>query len=238
MKIKLLMALCLFSISNASAITLKDGLVVVFNETPSLQNAKKQLNIRDEQISQAFAAFLPSISASYSIAHKNTRIESNPTKSVEEKPTIGSISLNQNIFKGGSVFARYNKAKLIKLFEIANFKQSQQNLFLDASNKYLTILTSEEVFELSKRQVATNAEEMKRLKQRFDLGDVTLPNLKEFEARLAGYMADKEEAYGDVLAANSNFSAIFGKEPKNLIWPKLISQAPTSVDEAIKISEK
>ena len=82
-------------------------------------------------------------------------------------------------------------------------------------------MTAEEVFEFNKRQVATNTEEMKRIKQRFELGDITLPNLKEFEARLSGYIADKENAHGNLLAAKSAFATVFGRTANDLTWPKI-----------------
>lgn len=236
MKNKLILIATLFATFNANALELKEGLDTVFKENPSLQNAKKNLGLKQESINQSRSNFMPDISASYSLTHNHYNYEN--TTSNDLGPSSGGITLSQDLFKGGSNIAGFKQAKLNYQAELNNFKSTQQTIFENAANVYLTVLTAQEVLELNKRQVSTSTEEMNRLNQRFKLGDITIPELKEFEARLSGYIADKEEAYGNLLAAKANFLSTFGFPAEDLKWPNLKNIEPKTLEEAIAASEQ
>jgi outer membrane protein len=208
-----------FVSSNANALSLQEGLDNIYKSNPALQVIKNQLNITKQQKQQAWAGFLPNVIASYSIADTDTNFDNR--NSIDGSPSTGSVELTQKLFTGGSTLASFKIAKLNQRVAQFDYRSQQQNIFLDAANAYLSVLTAEIILEFNERQVATNKEEMKRVKQRFNLGDITLPYLKEFEARLSGYIANKERAYGDLQEAKSTFKAIFGLDTEELIWPEL-----------------
>jgi outer membrane protein len=208
-----------FVSSNANALSLQEGLDNIYKSNPALQVIKNQLNITKQQKKQAWAGFLPNVIASYSIADTDTNFDNR--NSIDGSPSTGSVELTQKLFTGGSTLASFKIAKLNQRVAQFDYRSQQQNIFLDAANAYLSVLTAEIILEFNERQVATNKEEMKRVKQRFNLGDITLPYLKEFEARLSGYIANKERAYGDLQEAKSTFKAIFGLDTEELIWPEL-----------------
>lgn len=231
-KMLLVAGLVAISTESAFALSLQEGLNVVFNENPSLQSVKNELNIKDQQKNQARAGFMPTVTASYSLSDQNTNVEGAPSQ--DNSPSNGAVNLNQALFTGGSTLAGFKAAKYNKESAEYNYKLQQQNTFKTASNAYLSVITAAEVMAFNVRKVATNTEEMKRIKQRFDLGDVTLPDLKEFEARLSGYIADKEAAYGELLAAKSSFLAIFGRTADDLSWPEIFPELPADLAETIE----
>ncbi|HAG52246.1 MAG TPA: hypothetical protein DCL21_00470 [Alphaproteobacteria bacterium] len=221
--------------SNASAITLKEGLDIVFNENPSLQSVKNELKVKEQEKKQAVSGFMPDVEAKYSLEDQNINLEGAP--SGDASPSTGSVSLTQPLFTGGATLAGFKAAKYNEQAAESNYKLQQQNIFQSAASSYLSVMTAQEVLEFNTRQVATNTEEMKRIRQRFELGDITLPNLKEFEARLSGYIAEKEAAYGNLLAAKSSFITIFGRSADDLDWPKLQPQLPMSLEESLNLAK-
>jgi len=221
--------------SNASAITLKEGLDIVFKENPSLQSVKNELKVKEQEKKQAVSGFMPDVDAKYSLEDQNINLEGSP--SGDASPSTGSVTLTQPLFTGGATLAGYKAAKYSEKAAENDYLLQQQNVFQNAASSYLTVMTAQEVLEFNKRQVATNTEEMKRIRQRFELGDITLPNLKEFEARLSGYVAEKEAAYGDLLAAKSSFINVFGRSADELAWPKLDPQLPMSLEESLELSK-
>lgn len=221
---------------NASALSLKDGLGVVFEENPALQAVKNELKVKEQEKNQARSGFMPDVEASYSLQDQNINFEGSP--SGDASPSAGSVTLSQPLFTGGATLASFKAAKYGVQAADFNYALQQQNTFKSAANAYLSVLTAQEVYEFNKRQVATNTEEMKRVKQRFELGDITLPNLKEFEARLSGYIAEKEAAYGNLLAAKAAFIAIFGRPADDLAWPSISPNLPTSLDETLDIARQ
>tara|TARA_Y100001960_G_C14736943_1_gene860843 strand:- start:568 stop:1890 length:1323 start_codon:yes stop_codon:yes gene_type:complete len=222
--------------NSALALSLQEGLEIVFQENPNLQTVKNELNVKEQQKNQARAGFMPSVTASYSLQDQDINIEGAP--SGEASPSSGAVNLSQSLFTGGSTLAGFKAAKYNQASAQSNYLLQQQEIFKAASNAYLSVITAAEVLEFNKRQVATNTEEMKRIKQRFDLGDITLPDLKEFEARLSGYVADKEAAYGDLLSAKANFAAIFGRTADDLEWPSIFPSLPTSLAETIEAAKQ
>ena len=221
---------------NASALSLKDGLGVVFEENPALQAVKNELKVKEQEKNQARSGFMPDVEASYSLQDQNINLEGAP--SGDASPSAGSVTLSQPLFTGGATLAGFKAAKYSVQAADFNYSLQQQNTFKSAANAYLSVLTAQEVYEFNKRQVATNTEEMKRVKQRFELGDITLPNLKEFEARLSGYIAEKEAAYGNLLAAKAAFIAIFGRPADDLLWPSISPNLPASLDETLDVARQ
>jgi outer membrane protein len=216
---------------NASALTLEEGLNIVFDENPNLQAVKKDVKIKEELKSQAVSGFMPDVEASYSLQDQHTKFED--SISADTSPSSGSVTLTQPLFTGGATLAGFKAAKYNEQSAQSNYKNQQQVIFRNAANAYLTVMTAQEVFEFNERQVATNTEEMKRVKQRFELGDITLPNLKEFEARLSGYIAEKEQSKGNLLAAKAGFITVYGRTAEDLSWPELDPNLPATLDEAI-----
>lgn len=217
--------------ANASALTLQEGLNIVFDENPNLQAVKKDVKIKEELKSQAVSGFMPDVEANYSLQDQHTKFQD--SISADSSPSTGSVTLTQPLFTGGATLAGFKAAKYNEQSAANNYKNQQQVIFRNAANAYLTVMTAQEVFEFNQRQVATNTEEMKRVKQRFELGDITLPNLKEFEARLSGYIAEKEQAHGNLLAAKSGFATVFGRTATDLSWPQIDPNLPATLDEAL-----
>lgn len=217
--------------ANASALTLQEGLNIVFDENPNLQAVKKDVKIKEELKSQAVSGFMPDVEANYSLQDQHTKFQD--SISADSSPSTGSVTLTQPLFTGGATLAGFKAAKYNEQSAANNYKNQQQVIFRNAANAYLTVMTAQEVFEFNQRQVATNTEEMKRVKQRFELGDITLPNLKEFEARLSGYIAEKEQAHGNLLAAKSGFATVFGRTAADLSWPQIDPNLPATLDEAL-----
>lgn len=222
-------------VNTATALSLQEGLNVVFEENPNLQTVKNELNIKEQQKNQARSGFMPTVSASYSLQDQHTKLED--SVSSDNSPSTGAINLSQSLFAGGSNLASFKAAKYNQESAKNNYKLQQQEIFKTASNAYLSVITAAEVLEFNVRKVATNTEEMKRVRQRFDLGDITLPDLKEFEARLSGYIADKEAAYGDLLAAKAAFANIFGRTADDLLWPEIFPSLPSSLAETIELAK-
>jgi outer membrane protein len=221
-------------VNNVSALTLEDGLELVFKENPSLQSVKNELNIKEQQKNQARAGFMPTVKANYSLEDRHVNNEG--SASTDANPSTGSITLSQSLFNGGQNFASYKQAKYNQESADKNYLLQQQEIFKTAADAYLSVITAKQVLEFNTRQVNTSQEEMNRVRQRFNLGDITLPNLKEFEARLSGYIADKEASYGSLLTAQANFASIFGQEPKDLSWPTIYPTLPANLTEAINLA--
>lgn len=231
-KIYILSIIALFA-GNSNAFSLLEGLDLVYKQNPALQTVKNEVNVQNETKNQARAGFLPNIKASYNISDTHTNLEKT-LPSMESSPSLGEVELIQPLFTGGATFAGYKAAKYNTKSAVLNYKAQQQNLFQSAANAYLSVLTATEVLKFNQQQVKTNTEEMKRIRQRFDLGDITLPALKEFEARLSSYIAHKEVAKGDLIAAKATFANIFGRPAENLIWPELNKIEDLSLEQAIE----
>lgn len=228
-------SLALMFANNASAITLKEGLDIVFEDNPALQTVKNELKVKEQQKLQARSGFLPEVDLFYSIDREHYDLKGAPK--VKSSPSDGGVVVSQSIYAGGRTLASFKASKFNEQAALNNYKLAQQQSFRDAADAYLTVLTAQKVYEFNIRQVATNTEEMKRIKQRFELGDITLPNLKEFEARLSGYIADKEESYGDLLSAKAQFLAVYGQSADGLVWPSINPNLPAQLDEALEVAK-
>ena len=75
-------------------------------------------------------------------------------------------------------------------------------------------------------------------KIQFDVGELTLTDVAQSEARLALAQADLLEARAKLKISNANYKAIIGNEPNNLLEYKKNIKLPDTVDDAILIAER
>ena len=81
--------------ANASALSLKDGLDIVFDENPNLQTVKSDVKIKEELKSQAVSGFMPDVEATYSLQDQNINSEGSP--SVDASPSTGGVIFNTKL---------------------------------------------------------------------------------------------------------------------------------------------
>ena len=207
----------------ASGQTLDEVLVETYQTNPRLQAQRAQLRSIDEQVSQAYARYRPNVNIVGSSQASQTEasdVESFTGGTTDDSTTLLTnqiaLNLNQNIYEGGGTVARIDSAVKQVGQQRAVLQSTEQEVFLDAVTAYTDVVAAKRVVELA----INNEQRLERQRQatvdRFEVGEVTRTDVAQAEARLAGAVAERVRAEGELAQAIARFEAVVGFRPDDL----------------------
>ena len=97
-----------------------------------------------------------------------------------------------------------------------NFKNTIQDLILDAINGYLTVINYEKSLEATKKNFDSVNKAYEETKTRFDLGTATLYDLQNAEASFTTSKSNLYAAEQNVKISKKTFQRIVGLKPHKL----------------------
>jgi len=230
----------------AFAQSLDEVLVQTYGTNPRLQAQRAQLRSIDEQVSQAYARYRPNVAIVGSSEASQSEISDAETPAgttTDESQTLFTnsvaLNLNQNIYEGGGTVARIDSAVRQVGEQRAVLQSVEQEVFLDAVTAYTDVVAARRVVDLA----INNQDRLERQRQatvdRFEVGEVTRTDVAQAEARLAGSVADRVRAEGELAQAIARFEAVVGFRPAELTtrFAELLAR-PGSLIEAQARAEK
>ena len=136
----------------ANAETLKEALAKAYLNNPTLLAARARLRAVDEGVSEAMSGWRPTVTFNYDIGR--THRDSTGTGSVSGgdqvfTPRTASISLDQNIYRGGRTVAETKQAEQNVLAQRARLATTEQEVMLAAGTAYMDVLRDEAVLKLN-----------------------------------------------------------------------------------------
>lgn len=235
------------SAAPAWADTLTGALTSAYQNNPKLAAARANLRGKDEAMPQALAAWLPRISgsASDSSTLQDQAAEyyndqgsdpSNPRSHTRTR-SLG-LDGDLNLYNGGQTSAEISFAKASILAERAVLANTEQQVLLDATHAYVTILFAQERLEAAIEDEHSLEEIKKQVDQLYATQHATVTEAAEVDAELAEARARREQVIGDLEVARSQYNAVVGKYPTDIKdWPELPPVA-TSLAAARKLADQ
>ena len=213
----------------ASSQTLEQAVAHTLDTNPDLRIAFNQFKAREEQVNQAVAGYMPTIDISAGYGWEQTDSPSTRRKAgqgdvdsdgvIELERGEAGFSIKQMLFDGfytSSEVDRYSyeaSADQWALFSAA------EDMALDVSNVYLNFIHSEQVLELSEKNLASHKEIYDQIKQRTDSGLGSVADLSQITGRLARANANVISAKNNLEDARAAFIRIVEAKPEDLILP-------------------
>jgi TolC family type I secretion outer membrane protein len=229
----------------ATAQSLDEVLAETYGTNPRLQAQRAQLRAINEQVSQAYARYRPNVNivgSSEASQAELSDVETFGGQTTDESQTLFTnriaLNLNQNLYEGGGTVARIDSAVKQVGQQRAVLQSVEQEVFLDAVTAYTDVVAAKRVVELA----INNEQRLERQRQatldRFEVGEVTRTDVAQAEARLAGAVAERVRAEGELAQAIARFEAVVGFRPGDLTtrFPEL--SRPASLVNAQARAEK
>jgi TolC family type I secretion outer membrane protein len=223
-----------FGASQASAESLQEALAQAYATNPALQAQMAAVRAAHERVPEARAGFLPSLFAD--IEAGKVKEESTGglfARDETRTPVSTGLTLDQPVYQGGRTVAAVSRAEFEALAQQAVFRQAEQGLLRDAASSYVDVTLAEAVLELTRKNEDVLARQLQSVRDRLEAGDVTITDLSQAEARLAGASARRRQAEGDLTAARTAYRRIIGIAPSGLESPVLPAVLPDTLDSAL-----
>ncbi|QBF83496.1 channel protein TolC [Shewanella maritima] len=209
--------------------SLEQAVAHTLDTHPDLRIAFNRFKVREEQVNQAWAGYLPTIdlTAGYgweqtdspSTRRKKNQGDVNEDGVIELTPGEAGFSIKQMLFDGfltSSEVDRYSyeaSAEQWALFAAA------EDMALDVAKVYVDYIRAEQVLTLAQRNLESHKEIYDQIKQRTDSGLGSIADLSQISGRLARANANVISAKNNLNDARAQYMRITELEPQDLIVP-------------------
>jgi len=247
----------------ARAETLEDALVESYNTNPQILSERAHLRAVDEGVPQALANWRPTITLSGSAgATRSTNSPYAPVLPVlvpfptgacavppcvfnipsslpaynNETPQTLDVNISQPIYRGGRTVAATAQAEKNVEAERARLLATEETVFFAVAQAYLDVVRGQATLELSIANEQLLRKQLESVQAQFKVGVVTRTDVAQAEAQLAGAVADRHQAEGNLQVSRANYERAVGHLPAKLAAPKLRPVLPGSREEALTLA--
>lgn len=227
------MLLSLLASSQVMAMGLNAALEHTYKYNPDLESSRYNLFSVDENASQAFSEWLPSIIGNYSVGDEHT--ERGSISSNGDTETI-ALTVTQPIFNGGSTIAKMQQANYDIDAARAQLLATEKDVLLAAIEAYMDVVRDQEIYSLNINNKKILEEHLEATNQRFALGEVTRTDVAQAQARLAQAIADEAQAKGNLRVSRALFKEVVGLPAGALTLPKKTIKIEAGQDALIDLA--
>ena len=215
--------------------TLEQALSLAYKNNPIIEGERSFLRSLDEDVSSASSRFFPRISVSTSYGESSLNYGND--NEIKLQPKVSKIEAKQILFSGGRlVNNRLQSINSVKAGR-ANLRIVEQEILFNAADSFFGVLKSQKIVELMESNFEILTERLVVTKIQFEVGELTLTDVAQSEARLALAQANLIESRAKLEISQANYKAIIGSEPNKLLEFKKNIILPSTVSDAILIAE-
>ena len=212
--------------------TLNAALAQAYANNPTLQQQRANLRATDENVPAALAGWRPTVTVQATTGRiTGTSAEALPSTQfnfVTQQPetvlnhivlpqsrdeVIGQISLTQPIYSGGQTVAKTHQAKNDVYSARAQLYATEQTVFTNVAQAYVTVVTDRRLLALDKNNLAVLRQQRHAVRDQFNVGELTETSVAQAEASVAQARSTEEIAVGNLQIANENFRRYVGAYP-------------------------
>jgi len=243
-KIFLILLSMTFFNGNVFAVTLSQALLQAYNENPELKAERENIKVSKEDVKISISQFLPSVTLSGSKSQENTEklTDRSGTNSAitDVDPKTKSINVEQKIFKGFAGLADMGKSKIGLNLADAKLLKTEQNILYKAVEAYSGLIFTDEKLKINQNNINLLERQVETDQARLERGQITLVDLAQSEASLAGAQAKFIQAKNETVTAKLIYEKIIGPINDLSTLDKksdLNFEIPVDLDKAIEISK-
>ncbi len=224
--------------SNAWSQSLIQALSTTYNSNPDLLAGRALLRQTDESLAQAVANWRPRITLS--LEYNKVEQDSIPIRTLPTYYILNgrftTLQMVQPLFRGGKTVADTKAAQANIQAQRATLADTEQNVLLAAVTSYADLVQNIAIADARRNNVLVLIQQLDATRERFRVGELTITDVSQAEARLEGARADLVQAEAQIRIAEAAFQRAIGQKPGRLGEMPLIGGLPISEDEAISLA--
>ncbi len=221
--------------SELKADTLLDSLNSAYLNNSKLNAERASARASKEVKREALSEFLPTVTLEgYVSEQENT----NPGNDTNFRPAEQSITVEQKIFQGFGGVANLKKKQYGEILANFELKKIEQETLLAAAEAHANLVLDQKKININLINIDLLERQVETDQNRLAKGEISLTDLSQSEASLAGARAELITAQNELVTSKANFEKIIGKKPsKNIKEIKIIDlNLPKSLAASYNIS--
>ena len=215
----------------AAAETLNEALAAAYTSNPTLLAQRARLRATDETLPEARSGWRPTVSADGDAGVAS--VDSGVGGRQDLQPLSYGLSLSQPLYRGGRTTAGVSRARNLIMAERELLRSVEQTVLLQAATAYIDVLRDTAVLQLNANSEQVLRRELNATQDRYRVGELTLTDVAQARARLAGATAGRIRAQGDLEATRAEYVRVIGKTPANLTLPPPVTGLPASLEDTL-----
>jgi len=222
--------------ASVHAQSLIEALSTTYNSNPDLLAQRAVLRQTDETLAQAVANWRPKVSLSveYNKIEYDTLSRANTYYALNGRTTL--LSVIQPVFRGGKTVADTKTAQANIQAQRALLADTEQSVLLQAATVYADLLRDLGIVDARKNNVRVLVQQLDATRERFRVGELTITDVSQAEARLEQAKADLVLAEAQVRIDQATFQRVIGVLPGKLGELPLIGALPASEEECVALA--
>ncbi len=218
-----------FTASPARAQTLESALVQAYQNNPTLNAQRAAVRATDENVPTALAGYRPRVTVTASGGEQvlssttltnPTRASGTPatyfTQNGYNSPYGAGATITQTIFNGFQTANRTRQAEAQVLAARETLRTSEQTILLNAVTAYMNLLRDTAILDLQRRNVEVLQEQLRQVRDRFNVGEVTRTDVAQSESRLAAGRSQVLTAESNFKTSGAVYRQVIGSNPGKL----------------------
>ena len=185
-----------FGCSPASAVSLNQLYDEALETDAQLQSARAGLTADSEQLPQARAKLLPQLSASLTASEQRTELGGGFPASTGNSNGY-TVSLTQPLINVAS-WQGYQQGQIALTSAQAQFAAARQDLIVRLGQAYFDALSAQDSVAIVRSQKASIAEQLESAKRSFDVGQSTITDTNEAQAKYDQAISQEIAALNDL----------------------------------------
>lgn len=226
---------CAAASGGAGAQSLEDTLVKAYQNNPSLKADRARLRATDETVPQAISSWRPTVSLSGAVGHEvnDTTSTSAPKSADVTDPRSATLSITQNLYRGGRTEAAIEQAERNVEADRARLGATEQTVLLSAATAFANVVRDQAVLDLNTNNERVLQRQLEATGDRFRVGEVTRTDVSQAESRLARARADRISAEGSLADSRASYENVVGEKPPVLKPAAPLSGLPPTLEGAV-----
>ena len=199
-------------VASASAMDLSQVWQLALTNDPTYQAARANYRAAAQKLPQARANLLPSISGSLTGAYQDNRATGNFDQVFQGTRSAWALNLTQPVFNWSAI-QTFEQSKLQVASAEVQLQLAYQDLMLRVSEAYFRVLALQDELDALRAEQRSIEEQLAAAKRRFELGDATVTDALEAQARFDLTSANIIGLENELSNAEDELARIIGRQP-------------------------
>ena len=218
--------------AHAQTFALEEALATAYETSPRLEQQRASLRATDESVARARAGWRPSLLVSGGYGYSQNTVDDPIYARPGGYPRDVTVTLRQPLFDG-STSHRVRQADAEVRVGRQSLRSVEQTVLLEAASAYVGVVSDEAKVEYQRENADLLGEQLAAMRERAEIGDVTLTDVELIEARLNAANADLALATGQLATSRAEFLRAVGRPAESLDPSPPLPQLPPGVDVAL-----
>ncbi len=236
-----------WSPGQAQAETVESALIQAYQNNPTLNSQRAAVRAVDESVPTALAGYRPRVTVTATGGEQvlSSTSLTNPTRAPGAPATYftqngynspygAGATISQTLFNGFQTANRTRQAEAQVLAARETLRTSEQTVLLNAVTAYMNLLRDTAILDLQRRNVEVLQEQLRQVRDRFNVGEVTRTDVAQSESSLAAGRSQVLTAESNYKSSGATYRQVIGHDAAKLTPATPVDRfSPRSLQDAI-----